>query len=167
MELFRATFETFTKGVQWSPDGTCLLTADDDNVISLFEMPAATSHGVASTVLQPVFCVHEGETVYDYAWYPFMNSNVPATCCFVSSSRDAPLHLWDAFSGKLRATYRAYDHLDEIVAAYSVAPSFDGNSLVAGYNRTIRVFDLATPSAKPVVTIATSASRFPALARSC
>ena len=29
----------------------------------------------------------------------------------LSSSRDHPIHLWDAFTGTIRCTYRAYNHL--------------------------------------------------------
>lgn len=32
--------ENFTKGVKFSPDGTCLLTASEDNVIRVFEVPS-------------------------------------------------------------------------------------------------------------------------------
>ena len=31
--------------------------------------------------------IFEGETVYDFAWYPFMSSEDPATCVFATSSR--------------------------------------------------------------------------------
>jgi telomerase Cajal body protein 1 len=113
-EIFSVTsddlFTKFTKDVKWSPDGLCLLTADDADKLHLFEFNS-TSKGLN---WQQALSVVEGETIYDYAWYPFMDSNNPATCCFVSSSRDHPLHLWDAFTGKLRATYRGYDHLDEV-----------------------------------------------------
>lgn len=61
-----------------------------------------------------------------------MSSAEPATCVYVSTSRDHPLHLWDAFTGSLRATYRAYDHLDEVVAANSVCFNPGGNKLFAG-----------------------------------
>lgn len=27
----------------------------------------------------------------------------------VSTSKDSPIHLWDAFTGELRCTYRAYN----------------------------------------------------------
>lgn len=30
--------------------------------------------------LETAVHVKEGGTVYDYAWYPFMNSNTPETC---------------------------------------------------------------------------------------
>lgn len=104
--------------------------------------------------------VFEGETIYDYAWYPFMSSEDPATCCFASTSRVGsmhlhlvppaqltawgtsnagspqaaqaasawswdtmrrsltvqghPVHLWDALTGRLRATYAAHNAVDEV-----------------------------------------------------
>lgn len=61
-----------------------------------------------------------------------MSSAEPATSVFVSTSRDHPLHLWDAFTGSLRATYRAYDHLDEVVAANSVCFNTNGDKIFAG-----------------------------------
>lgn len=64
--------------------------------------------------------------------YPHMSSAEPATSVYVSTSRDHPLHMWDAFSGNLRATYRAYDHLDEVVAANSVCFNTNGNKIFAG-----------------------------------
>jgi hypothetical protein len=44
----------------------------------------------------------EGETVYDVDWYPGMSSAEPASCCFVSTARDHPVHLWCAYTGSLR-----------------------------------------------------------------
>lgn len=61
-----------------------------------------------------------------------MSSAEPATSVFVSTSRDHPLHMWDAFTGELRATYRAYDHLDEVVAANSVCFNTAGDKIFAG-----------------------------------
>lgn len=57
-------------------------------------------------VLSPALGVQEGETVYDAAWYPLMHVTQPATCCFVTTTRERPIHLWDAFTGKVRC-----DHL--------------------------------------------------------
>jgi WD40 repeat protein len=56
-----------------------------------------------------------------------------------------PIKMWDACSGDLRATYRAYDDADEITAAASLAFSPDGTLLFAGYNKTMRVFHVARP----------------------
>lgn len=106
------SFSKFTKDVRWSPDGTRLLTADDADKLHMFEFDETSKESNSS--LNSVLNVIEGETIYDYAWYPYMDSSNPATCCFVASSRDHPLHLWDANTGTLRATYRGYDHLDEV-----------------------------------------------------
>ena len=48
----------------------------------------------------------EGESVYDYHWYPLMNSTSPETCCLATTSQHQPIHLYDAFDGHIRATYR-------------------------------------------------------------
>lgn len=146
-------FTTFTKDVRWSPDGSCILTADDADSLYLFEVP-----GPNTLDWMPTLKAQEGETIYDYSWYPLMNSSDPATCCFASSSRDHPLHLFDAFTGALRASYRGYDHLDEIVAAFSCCFTADGDKLVGGYNRAIRIFDVAVPG-KSCTTISTAATR--------
>jgi len=97
------TFSTFTKDVRWSPDGTCILTCDDENTLKLFELPSESTETVKGA-WQPVLQAKEGETIYDYCWYPWMTSSDPTSCCFVSSSRDHPLHLFDAFTGRFYAT---------------------------------------------------------------
>lgn len=56
-----------------------------------------------------------------------------------------PIKVWDACSGLLRATYRAYDDADEITAATTLSFTPDGSKLVAGYNKTIRIFNVARP----------------------
>ncbi|CAK4659257.1 hypothetical protein LEN26_005519 [Aphanomyces euteiches] len=128
----------FTKGVKVSPDGLCVLSNSDDNVMRLFE--------VEPSVQEATLEMHEGGTVYDFQWYPYMNSDDPATCVFATTSHAHPIHLWDAYTGELRASYRAYDHLDELTTAYSVAFNATGDKLFCGFDRTIRFFDVSQPS---------------------
>lgn len=45
--------------------------------------------------------IKEGEVIYDMCWYPAMNSQDPGSCCVLSSSRDHPVHLWDAYTGEV------------------------------------------------------------------
>lgn len=47
---------------------------------------------------------------------------------------------------QLRATYRAYDHLDELSAANSVAFNATGDKIFVGFDRIIRFFDITQPS---------------------
>ena len=50
--------------------------------------------------------MREGETVYDLSWFPGMTSADPETCCFAATAKDHPVHLYDAFDGHIRASYR-------------------------------------------------------------
>lgn len=56
-----------------------------------------------------------------------------------------PLRLWDAVTGAVRGSYRAYDAVDEVVAATSVAFSACGSRILAGFNCCLRVWDVARP----------------------
>lgn len=71
---------------KWSPDGTCLLTVVRGAGMHVMELPAdvytgdtlLTSRPVVP--LNPAVSVPESGLIYDYCWYPGMNSNNPATC---------------------------------------------------------------------------------------
>jgi WD40 repeat protein len=75
------------RGVRWAPDGSCLLTASEDNVLRVFNLPptvarqayqaacgAATGHpdsgdvGGGAGEMEPVLRIEEGESVYDCCW---------------------------------------------------------------------------------------------------
>ena len=62
-----------------------------------------------------------------------------------AAAQGHPVHLWDALSGQLRASYRAYNAVDEVHAAYCVAFTPDGGRLLAGFNRAVCAFDVARP----------------------
>ncbi|OVA14428.1 WD40 repeat [Macleaya cordata] len=143
----------FLKGVKWSPDGSCFLTSSEDNTLRIFNLPDNMDGTDADACLSTAdedsylanLVVNEGESVYDYCWYPYMSASDPTTCVFATTTRDHPIHLWDATSGQLRCTYRAYDAMDEITAAFSVAFNNSGTKVFGGYNKSIRVFDLHRP----------------------
>jgi WD40 repeat protein len=140
-------FNNFLKGVRWSPDGTCLLTNSEDNILRVFEVPSQVYNQTATTP-QEIYSVlrsKEAESIYDYCWYPLMNSNDAQSCVYLSTSRDQPIHLWDAFTGSLRATYCAHNAMDELTAANSIRFNPSGTKIFAGYHRMIRVFDVNVP----------------------
>jgi telomerase Cajal body protein 1 len=121
-----------------------------------------------------------GEAIYDCIWYPHMNSNNPSSCCFVTTSRDHPIHLWNCShstnldpgthdsdpdsapasgngQGHIQASYLGYNHLDELDTALSLSFNLSGEKLYAGYHHMIRSFDLSTPgrhatSSYPTIT---------------
>lgn len=141
--------ENFTKGCHWSPDGTCLLVPCEDFRCRLYDLPRELYSGKEPTTslssLKPALTIKDGGLIYDCCWYPLMNSWEPATCCFLSTSKETPVHLWDAFTGKLRATYRAYNQVDEVEAALSVQFVDDGKQIWAGYKGVLRSFDTDRP----------------------
>ena len=141
--LSKTNFDHFLKGCKWSPDGLCILTCSDDHSLSAFDLPP--NENEFKDDLKAAFSVKEGENVYDYQWYPLMNSSQPETCCFATTSQHQPIHLYDAFDGHIRASYRCFDHLDEMVAARSLCFSPSGDRLIAGLKNQVRIFDVGIP----------------------
>lgn len=143
----------FLKGAKWSPDGSCFLVSTEDRFLRIFDLRSDSDHYSCtlndSSIKDDSFLSNmdlcEGESVYDFCWYPYMSASDPDTCVFATTTRDHPVHLWDAITGQLRCSYRAYDAMDEIAAAYSVAFNGNGAKLFCGYNKTIRVFDTSRP----------------------
>ncbi|XP_046667946.1 telomerase Cajal body protein 1-like isoform X2 [Homalodisca vitripennis] len=142
--------EIFLKGCKWSPDGTCLLTNSNDSLMRLFDLPMSLYNCHKLTIfdfpeLKPSLKTKVGGLVYDYSWYPLMTSTNPDTCCFVTTSFCSPIHLWDAFSGKLRCSYKGYNALDEMHAALSVVFNPSGELLLCGYKNIINIFHTDVP----------------------
>ncbi|XP_010686286.1 uncharacterized protein LOC104900548 [Beta vulgaris subsp. vulgaris] len=143
----------FFKSVKWSPDGSCFLTSSDDNTLRLFSLPDNESNYPAGSFSSDPdedsysanLVISEGESVYDYCWYPYMSASDMISCVFATTTRDHPVHLWDSTTGELRCTYRAYDAMDEITAAFSIAFNPTGTKIFAGYNKTLRMFDVHRP----------------------
>uniref|UniRef100_A0A1D2AGF7 Telomerase Cajal body protein 1 n=2 Tax=Auxenochlorella protothecoides TaxID=3075 RepID=A0A1D2AGF7_AUXPR len=134
----------FFKGVQWSPDGTFLLTCNDDAVLRVFSNVLGTGPDLGEAPPPPLG-IPGGEAVYDYAWFPGTAAGDPASCCFASTGRGHPVHLWDACSGALRCSYVIHDAADAPTAAHSLSFAPDGGQLAAGLDRGIHLFDTARP----------------------
>ncbi|XP_019520505.1 PREDICTED: telomerase Cajal body protein 1 isoform X2 [Hipposideros armiger] len=140
--------ENFLKGCKWAPDGSCILTNSADNILRIYNLPSELyneEEQLEYAEMAPVLRMVEGDTIYDYCWYSLMSSAQPDTSYVASSSRENPIHIWDAFTGELRASFRAYNHLDELTAAHSLCFSPDGSQLFCGFSRTVRVFSTARP----------------------
>ena len=78
--------QRYSKGCLWSPDGTCVLTTINGDGMHVFETPSDLYGTDSISPERPLDClqsavhIKEGGIVYDYCWFPFMNSNDPATC---------------------------------------------------------------------------------------
>ncbi|KFB40705.1 AGAP001885-PA-like protein [Anopheles sinensis] len=148
----RATRQNYLQGCRWSPDGTCVLAAVNNDGMHIVELPTDlygkddVSEDRPVDILSSAVHVPEGGLVYDYAWYPGMNSTRPETCCWIASRQHEPIQLWDAFTGALRCSYKGYDQYDEVEAALSLTFSPpDGSTIYGGYKKSIKSFDLNVP----------------------
>ncbi|KAG0311093.1 Telomerase Cajal body protein 1 [Dissophora globulifera] len=74
-----------------------------------------------------------------------MNSQDPSTCCVLSSSRDHPVHLWDAYTGELRCSYTILDHCEVNVAPTALCFNLDGSKIYCGSNNMVEIFDTTRP----------------------
>ena len=128
---------TFFKNIKWSPDGCILLGLKEDNEI--------TTHKLTGCQLEKSLSIKEGDSTHDIVWYPFMNSSEPASCCFLSCSKDTPVHLWDSNDGRLRASYSPIDHLDQVATSYCLSFDLQGSKIYCGTENSIKRFDLSYP----------------------
>lgn len=156
IELSRHSWErtgqNYVRGCTWSPDGTCILVPVNRDGMHVFELPTdlygcdtVSPNTRPVDVLQSAIHIREGGTIYDYCWYPFMNSAVPASCCWLTTRQHGPIQMFDAFDGALRCTYRGYDAVDEVEAALSVCFSTDGQSVIGGYRKSLKLFRTNLP----------------------
>lgn len=149
--------EEFYSGAKWSPSGEDLLCTSQPNAVHLlgaseeiidknrYYVQDEVEDGSVSSIIRPVASKCVGEAIYDTAWYPFQNLNDPVTCCFVTTSKDQPIHLIDQHSFTSRCSYRCYDHMDEIESASCLAFNSQGDKLYAGSKSMVRCFDISRP----------------------
>ncbi|XP_069738584.1 telomerase Cajal body protein 1 [Phaenicophaeus curvirostris] len=142
-EAFAHRPHNYLRGCKWAPDGSCVLTCSDDNVLRLFDLPTAAE----PRELVPSLVVPEGDTRHHQRRtpVPHMDSNQPDTCLVAASSRDTPVHVWDAFDGRLRGSFCAYSHLEQPVPVLSLLFSGDGSRLWGGCDGAVRVFPTERP----------------------
>lgn len=133
------------QGVQFSPDGLCLLTAVG-NELRIYNCTSLNSSALKC---------QGGDIVRSFDWYPHMNSNSPETCCFLGTSRGQPVHLYDAYNGQIRATYCPLNvERDETDSPLTVKFSPNGSHLVCGgfqTDRFLSIFDTNRPGKSGMV----------------
>ena len=89
--------------------------------------------------------IQSAETIYDCGWYPLFQNDDLATHCFVCSSRDQPVRIYDANSGVLRATYVGLDNAYHPESAICSQFTLFGSQIFCGYRNKFRLFDVNRP----------------------
>jgi len=140
---------SITRGAKWCPEGNFVLSNQEDARIRVLR------HDEENGKLVDHCEAHEGESIYDFTWFPMMQSGDEASMCFFTCSRDHPIHLRDANDGRLRATYRGFNHLDEVSHCYSIGICPLTGTIVGGYKSAVWFFDLSRPG-RQIRSITTS-----------
>jgi len=96
-------------------------------------------------VCKPFSRVTVGECVRDVDWFPWMRSDDPPTCAFITCCKDLPVLLWDGCDGSYRCSYCAYNRCDELSSPYSVRFSSFGDKIFCGFYRRLCIFDTQRP----------------------
>ncbi|XP_049852930.1 telomerase Cajal body protein 1-like isoform X2 [Schistocerca gregaria] len=105
------------------------------------ETPVTDSVSSISYSIEEVVCITG-------AWNDFRSREECYTkgCkCLVSTSKDNPVHMWDAFTGELRCSYRCFNQMDEIVTPHCVSFDTTGEKLYCGLKNMIKIFNTAYP----------------------
>ncbi|XP_050443438.1 telomerase Cajal body protein 1 [Adelges cooleyi] len=133
-------FQQCLKGCKWSPDGTCVLTNSEDKFLRIFNLDVDDADQCMG--LYKTAQIKEGGTIYDYAWHPNVHANENLV---LSTSNRSPIHLWNAKDGKLVATYRVYDHVDEVAHVNSLCFNWSGDEIYCGSLGKINIFRTDRP----------------------
>lgn len=137
----------FYGSCKWSPTGDRIATVGGENgVLKVFTIPEAPVP-TADLELPSSYItqVCSSECIYDYAWYPYSNAQIEGSSLIAIGARSRPVQLWDASNGTLRASYRAYDHLEHICSPNSLAFSIDGSYIYGGFDGVLRAFPIEQP----------------------
>ncbi|KAK2754779.1 hypothetical protein FQN54_006672 [Arachnomyces sp. PD_36] len=143
----KSGFSNYTKDVEWSPDGTFVVTNSADNHIRTFILPPdllderSTPHR-----LEPYSVIPSKEPVYSTALYPYCSLQDPSTTIILASVRDHPIRLNSALSPHLLASYSLIcPSTEAFITPYSMLyPStLGGTHFLTGSDSLICLFDVS------------------------
>jgi len=148
-------FQQCLKGCKWSPDGLSILTNGEDKRLRIFNIE--TDETDRCMKLCKISQIKEGGTIYDYAWYPNSTQNNDGLKLVLSTSHRSPIHLWNALDGQLEATYRVYDHVDEVAHVNSICFNWSGEEIYCGSYGKLNIFRTDRPG-REFIEISTKAN---------
>ncbi|KAE8145698.1 guanine nucleotide-binding protein [Aspergillus avenaceus] len=144
------------KSVEWTPDGTTLLTDSADHHIRTYILPPDLLEERPSPhQLSPYSILPSVEPTYATAIYPFYSLSDPSTTLFLSSVRDHPIRLTSALAPASLATYSLVNPTTEaFITPHSIIyPSvLGGTHFLTGSDSLICLFDVSRSGSDGPVT---------------
>ncbi|KAJ5982997.1 hypothetical protein N7481_005096 [Penicillium waksmanii] len=151
------------KSVEWSPDGTTLLTDSADHHIRTFILPPDLLESSSPHELSPYSTLPSTEPTYATAIYPHFNLQDPSTTLLLSSVRDHPIRLSSALAPSLVASYSLINPTTEaFITPHSIIypKTLGGTHFLTGSDSLICLFDVSrTGSSGPVSWMPTIPSK--------
>ncbi|KAE8392942.1 guanine nucleotide-binding protein [Aspergillus alliaceus] len=139
----------YVKSVEWTPDGTTLLTDSADHHIRTYILPPDLLEEKPSPHhLSPYSVLPSAEPTYATAVYPFYSLQDPSTTLFLSSVRDHPIRLASALAPTSVATYSLIHPTTEaFITPHSIVypNALGGTHFLTGSDSLICLFDVSRP----------------------
>ena len=149
------------RALQWSADGTCLVTTDYANNIKTFVVPVdLLEEHPEPLFLRPYSVVPSSEPISAVIGVPFFDLQNPSTSLALASVRDHPLRLSSALTGERVASYPVINSMTEkFICPNALAFSLDSQHIIAGSESLLSIFDISYSGREPLHSIQTGPKR--------
>ncbi|KAJ5567992.1 hypothetical protein N7450_010478 [Penicillium hetheringtonii] len=140
--------ENHFKSVQWTPDGTSLITDSADHHIRTHILPPDLLETSSPHELSSYSTLPSTEPTYATAIYPYFNLQDPSTTLLLSSVRDHPIRLSSALAPSNVASYSLVNPTTEaFITPHSIIypQTMGGTHFVTGSDSLICLFDVSRP----------------------
>lgn len=149
--------ENYFRSVEWSPDGTCLITNSADNCIRTFIVPPDLLEDRDRPLqLEPYSSIKSTEPADTIVCFPGYNLEDGQTALVLSAINEHPIRLNSALTGGLIASYSLVNaNTEAFIKPQSMKFTTDGSHFIAGSEQRLSTFDLSRPGSDPVSSIKT------------
>jgi WD40 repeat protein len=152
-EATRKCKNNFFKEAQFSPDGTAVVTHNDDGGLRTFVLPQdLLDESKRPHDLAPYSILSSPTNVQSYALYPGFSLQDMSTTLILSAPVDQPLRLTNALDSSFTHATYPYIHTktEAYIAANSLAFHSDGSHFVAGAHGSVAIFDTSRANEGPI-----------------
>lgn len=149
------------RSIQWTADGTSLVSLLSNNDIQTIVVPADLLDGRVEPHQLRVYCsIPSSEPVRAIAIYPRFDLQDPATTLLLSAANDLPIRLSSAPTGDKLASYPLINPMtEEYISPNALCFSSDGSRFIAGSESLISVFDVLRSGQEPLLSCPTGPKR--------
>lgn len=143
----------FFKEAQFSPDGTTIVTHNDDGCLRTFVLPPdLLEESRDPHHLAPYSVLQSPTNVQSYALYPGFSLQDLSSTLVLSAPVDQPLRLTNAMDSSFTHATYPYIHTktEAYISPFSLVFHPDGSHFVAGSRGAIAIFDSSRTSEGPI-----------------